>query len=416
MSSGAKVVAAFIRETTPGITPTAGAWNLLRRSSFGLKPTQNTNDNDEIAGDRMAQGVSRGTVDVGGDVGTRFRWNQHDDFLASCFGSEWLNNVLTMGNGRITFSVATFASDVGIAQIARGCQVGTFQMEIPADGDITATITFAGLDWETKGDDTSYFTAPVDLAGALRYSFKEVTNIRLNGVDGGTGFCVDTFNIQFNNNMQTQRCIGTGSAFAGANIPTTFTPSGQITLSWSKAAWEVYKKTFTGETVPFSFTLENAEGAYTFDFPEVQISGDWPDAGSTDIVQVQLDITAANTPPTITRVPKVPAMAISVAPATSTGAVGSTVTLTATLTPADSTDTVQWTSSDPTIASVVSTGRKQQQSPEMLLVLQSSPVRPAPIPQRLKSPLPRLNLPGPLCGHRGSGFFGSLYADYFFSN
>ena len=126
MSSGAKVVAAFIRETTPGITPTAGAWNLLRRSSFGLKPTQNTNDNDEIAGDRMAQGVSRGTVNIGGDVGTRFRWNQHDDFLASCFGSEWVNNVLTMGNGRITFSVATFASDVGIAQIARGCQVGTF--------------------------------------------------------------------------------------------------------------------------------------------------------------------------------------------------------------------------------------------------------------------------------------------------
>ncbi|MGU5394584.1 phage tail tube protein, partial [Klebsiella pneumoniae] len=165
MSSGAKVVAAFIRETTPGITPTAGAWNLLRRSSFGLKPTQNTNDNDEIAGDRMAQGVSRGTVDVGGDVGTRFRWNQHDDFLASCFGAEWVDNVLTMGNGRITFSVASYAEDVGIAQIARGCQVATLQIEIPNDGDITATVTFAGLDWETKGDDTSFFSAPVDNAG-----------------------------------------------------------------------------------------------------------------------------------------------------------------------------------------------------------------------------------------------------------
>jgi hypothetical protein len=326
-----------------------------------VKPTQNTNDNDEIGGDRMAQGVSRGTVDVGGDVGTRFRWNQHDDFLASCFGAEWINNVLTMGNGRITFSVATYAGDVGIAQIARGCQVGTFQMEIPGDGDITATITFAGLDWETKGDDTSYFTTPVDTAGALRYSFKEVTNIRLNGVDGGTGFCVDTFNIQFNNNMQVQRCVGTGSAFAGANIQTTFTPSGQVTLSWSKAAWEVYKKTFTGETVPFSFTLGNAEGKYTFDFPEVQISGDWPDAGNTDIVQVQLDITAANTPPTITRVPTVPATAISVAPATSSGAIASTVNLTATLTPADSSDTVVWTSSDPAIASVVSTGQKTAQ-------------------------------------------------------
>lgn len=361
MSSGAKVVTAFMRETTPGVTPTVGVWDLLRRASFGLAPTQNTNDNDEIGGDRMAQGVSRGTIDVGGDVGTKFRWNQHDAFLASCFGAEWLNNVLTMGNSRITFSVASYAEDVGIAQIARGCQVATLQIEIPNDGDITATVTFTGLDWETKGDDTSFFTAPTDNAGALRYSFKEVTALSLNGVAGGNGFCVDTFNIQFDNNMQTQRCVGTGSAFAGANIPTTFTPSGQITLSWSKAAWEIYKKTFTGETVPFSFTLENAEGAYTFDFPEVQISGDWPDAGNTDIVQVQLDITAANTPPTITRVPTVPATAISVAPATSSGAVGSTVNLTATLTPADASDDVVWTSSDPTIASVVSTGQKTAQ-------------------------------------------------------
>lgn len=358
MSSGAKVVTAFMRETTPGVTPTVGVWDLLRRASFGLAPTQNTNDNDEIGGDRMAQGVSRGTIDVGGDVGTKFRWNQHDAFLASCFGAEWVDNVLTMGNSRITFSVASYAEDVGIAQIARGCQVATLQIEIPNDGDITATVTFAGLDWETKGDDTSFFSAPVDNAGALRYSFKEATALSLNGVAGGNGFCVDTFNIQFDNNMQTQRCVGTGSAFAGANIPTTFTPSGQITLSWSKEAWEVYKKTFTGETVPFSFTLANAEGAYTFDFPEVQISGDWPDAGNTDIVQVQLDITAANTPPTITRVPTVPATAISVAPATSSGAVGSTVNLTATLTPADASDDVVWTSSDPAIASVVSTGQK----------------------------------------------------------
>ncbi|WP_375223866.1 Ig-like domain-containing protein [Klebsiella pneumoniae] len=34
------------------------------------------------------------------------------------------------------------------------------------------------------------------------------------------------------------------------------------------------------------------------------------------------------------------------------------MTLTATLTPVDSTDAVQWTSSDPTIASVVSIGQK----------------------------------------------------------
>ncbi|WP_432372270.1 phage tail tube protein [Pantoea allii] len=361
MSSGAKITTAYIRETTPGTTPATGQWNLLKRTSFGVGPSQNMIDNDEIGGSRMSQGRSTGTVDVGGDVGAKFRWGQHDDFLASCFGSEWNNNVLNMGNDRIAFSVASYAEDIGVASIARGCQVGTFQLSIPNDGDITATVTFAGLGFDTKSDDTSYFSSPVDGAGDLRYTFKQVTAISLNGVTGGDGFCVDTFNIQFDNNLQTQRCIGSGNPFAGANIPTTFTPSGSTTLSWSKDAYNAWRKSLSGETMQFGFTLENDEGKYVFNFPAVQVDGDWPDGGNTDIVQVQLNITAADTPPTITRSAVVASTALSVAPATSTGAVGSNVTLTATLTPAGSTDTVVWESSDPSVATVASTGQKTSQ-------------------------------------------------------
>lgn len=303
MSSGAKVAVAYIREATPGTTPASGTWNLLKRSSFGLGPTQNMIDNDEIGGTRMAQGRSAGTTDVGGDVAAKFRYGQHDDFLASCFGADWVNNMLSMGNDRIAFSIASYASDIGVASIARGAQVSTFQIEIPGDGDVAVTITFAALGWDSKADDTSYFSAPADNAGELRYSFKQVTSISLNGVTGGQGFCVDTFNLQFDNNMQTQRCIGSGNGFAGANIPTVFTPSGSITLSWSKEAYNAWKKTLTGETMPFSFTLANDEGSYVFNLPAVQVDGDWPDAGNTDIVQVQLNITGADVPPTITRIP-----------------------------------------------------------------------------------------------------------------
>lgn len=128
-------------------------------------------------------------MDVGGDVGTKFRWGQHDDFLASCFGAEWSGDSLTMGNERITFSLATYASDVGIASVVRGAQVGSWKMQIPNDGDITATVTFAGLDWESKADDTNFIKGePVDSAGKLRYSFKEVSAVSLNGVAGGNGF------------------------------------------------------------------------------------------------------------------------------------------------------------------------------------------------------------------------------------
>ncbi|STW49120.1 putative membrane component of transport system [Klebsiella pneumoniae] len=174
--------------------------------------------------------------------------------------AEWVDNILAMGNDRISFSIASYDADVGIASIARGCQVGTLQLEIPNDGDIAATLTFAGLDWATKADDTSYFGTPVDNSGELRYSFKEVTNIKLNGVTAAR----DSVSIRSisSSTITCKRSAAsvTGSAFAGANIPTTFTPSGSVTLSWSKAAWDLYQKTFTGELFPFEFTRIECRG------------------------------------------------------------------------------------------------------------------------------------------------------------
>ena len=48
MSSGAKVISAFIRETVAGTTPASGDWSLLKRTSWGVKPTQNKGENNEI--------------------------------------------------------------------------------------------------------------------------------------------------------------------------------------------------------------------------------------------------------------------------------------------------------------------------------------------------------------------------------
>lgn len=37
MSSGAKVISAFIRETVAGTTPASGDWSLLKRTKLGSK-------------------------------------------------------------------------------------------------------------------------------------------------------------------------------------------------------------------------------------------------------------------------------------------------------------------------------------------------------------------------------------------
>ncbi|TFM29143.1 hypothetical protein ELX99_23765 [Escherichia coli] len=48
---------------------------------------------------------------------------------------------------------------------------------------------------------------------------------------------------------------------------------------------------------------------------QVQVSGEWPDGGNSDIIQVQLSITAADEAPTITRKKNSPAAVIAKASA-----------------------------------------------------------------------------------------------------
>lgn len=357
MSSGAKRSTAWIRELTPGITP-AGPWNVLTRVSFGLVPTYNTEENNEIGEDRMAQGTAQTTVDVGGDIETKFRYGALDEFLASCFGSNWNANVLTMGNDRISFSIGAYDADVGIAAIARGAQVATLNIEVPNDNEITVTTTFAAIAWDDKGDNTSFIVSPQPEANQRRYGFKDVTGLKINGVQlGEDNACVDSFNLQFDNNVQTQRCIGNGNPFPGNIIPTTFTPSGSITMSWSKTAYQYWKAQQTSGALSFEFTLNNADGGYTFFIPEMEVSGDWPDGGATDIIQVELAYTARRVPPTITRLPAPIAIAaVTVTPDTLSLEVDETADLEAAVTPVGASQLVTWTSSAPAIASVSATG------------------------------------------------------------
>jgi len=357
MSSGAKVSTAWKREVTPGVTP-AGNWNVLTRVSYGLVPTYNTEENNEIGADRMAQGTTQTTVDVGGDVETKLRYGALDEFMASCFGKDWAGNVLTMGNDRITFSLGSYASDIGVAAVARGAQVATMNFEVPSDNEITVTTTFAATSWQDKADDTSFIVSPQPEAKQRRYGFKDVSGLKINGEQlGEDNACVDSFNLQFDNGVQTQRCIGNGNPFPGNIIPTIFTPSGSITISWSKKAYEFWKAQQTGSTLSFEFTLNNADGGYTFQIPEMEVSGDWPDGGATDIIQVELTYTGRRVPPTITRTPApIAVTGVTVAPTTASIQVGKTRDLEALVAPVGASQQVTWTTSDPAKATVSPTG------------------------------------------------------------
>ncbi|MFG0356524.1 phage tail tube protein [Pseudomonas sp. zbq_11] len=357
MSSGAKVQLAWIKEVTPGFTPD-GDWNVLTRISNGLMPTFNSEENNEIGFTRMSQGTAQTTVDVGGDIETKWRFGALDDFMASCFGKDWAGNVLTMGDDRITFSIASYATDIGVSAIARGVQVANMNFDFPGDNEVTVTMTMAARSWDDKGDNTSFIVNAQPESSQRRFSFKDISGLRINGVQVGEGnACVDSFNLQFDNNVQTQRCIGNGNPYPGNIIATTFTPSGAITISWSKMAYELWKAQKGNDAISLEFTIGNADGGYKFLIPEMEVTADWPDGGSTDIIQVELNYTARRVAPTITRLPApIVVAAVDVTPATLSLEVGDTDDLEVVVTPAGASQQVTWTSSAPAIASVSETG------------------------------------------------------------
>ena len=357
MSSGAKVQLAWIKEATPGVTQ-AGNWNVLTRISNGLMPTFNSEENNEIGFTRMSQGTAQTTVDVGGDIETKWRFGALDDFMASCFGKDWAGNVLTMGDDRITFSIASYATDIGVSAIARGVQVANMNFDFPGDNEVTVTMTMAARSWDDKGDNTSFIVNAQPESSQRRFSFKDISGLRINGVQVGEGnACVDSFNLQFDNNVQTQRCIGNGNPYPGNIIATTFTPSGAITISWSKMAYELWKAQKGNDAISLEFTIGNADGGYKFLIPEMEVTADWPDGGSTDIIQVELNYTARRVAPTITRLPApIVVAAVDVTPATLSLEVGDTGDLEVVVTPAGASQQVIWTSSAPAIASVSETG------------------------------------------------------------
>ncbi len=357
MSSGAKVQLAWIKEVTPGVTP-AGDWSVLTRISNGLMPTFNSEENNEIGFTRMSQGTAQTTVDVGGDIETKWRYGALDEFMASCFGSNWVSNQLTMGDGRITFSIASYATDIGVSAIARGVQVATMNFDFPGDNEVTVTTTMAARSWDDKGDNTSFIINAQPEASQRRFSFKDISGLKINGVQvGEDNACVDSFNLQFDNAVQTQRCIGNGNPYPGNIIATTFTPSGAITISWSKMAYELWKAQKTNDAISLEFTIGNGDGGYKFLIPEMEVTGDWPDGGSTDIIQVELNYTARRVAPTVTRLPApIAVTSVTVAPTTANVQVGKTRDLEAVVAPDGASQQLNWTTSDATKATVSQTG------------------------------------------------------------
>lgn len=300
MSSGAKVVSHAIKEATPGVTPTTGQWDVLRLTGNTLTPTPNLEQSEEITDSRLSQGNIITSVDINGDLNAELSFGTFDELLAAGFYGEWVDDVLTVGERRSTFSVAKSYRDVNVYALFKGAHVRTMGIEIPGEGKVTLSLGLSCMDYE---DATTPFATTVNPAtGTPFISSINVGSIEVDGQVLEGQACISGMSINLDNNLQTQRCLGSGKLGPGALIETAADITGSVTMAWSKKSWEIWKHQMTRKTIALEFPITDSEGnEYVFHFPAVEVDGEMPSGGKSDLLEVTLNYTVSKQAPTITR-------------------------------------------------------------------------------------------------------------------
>lgn len=358
MSSGAKIVTHYIKETVPGTTPAApaaGDWKTMRLTGNTLSPTPDTEVSDEITDSRISQGSVVTGLTIGGDLTGELSFGSFDEWLAALFYGTWTGNVLSIGDTRQTFSVQKGFTDIGVYSLFKGVHAASGSIDIPEQGKVVLTIGGQALDYADA--ETSFVTGAAAPTTTPFMSSLAVGDILVDGVSLAGQACVSAINIAIDNTVQVQRCLGNGTLGPGAIIATEAAVTGSLTLAWSKAAWLIWKEQLTRKAFSVVFPITDSLGnKYEFNFPSIEIDGELPNGGKRDIVQVTLNYTVAKIAPAITRIPFVAVTSVAVTPATATIAVAGTQQLAANVLPSGASQAVSWTSSAPGKATVSATG------------------------------------------------------------
>lgn len=308
MSSGSRIGTYLVPETIPGETPASPEWETLRLTGTTLSPNVSTETSSEIRESRMNGGGIITSLDYSGDLSGEFSAVTFDKLLQAAFYGTWEadtpsvgSSQLAIGTDRHTFSVVKAFKDIGVYATFKGVHIGSMNLEIPEEGKVTCTFTGMGLGYEDgTTDPTATGTITPQTSTVPMGSATSVGDILVDGATLAGEACISALTLSIDNTPQVQRCLG--KAGPGAIIATTANVTGSMTMAWSQAAWNQWKKMLTREAIGVSFPLSDAAGnEYLFTLPEVEIDGDLPDGGNESIVQVELNWTAKNTPITVTR-------------------------------------------------------------------------------------------------------------------
>ncbi|EPW3446938.1 phage tail tube protein [Acinetobacter baumannii] len=302
MSSGAKIRLYACEEAVLGTTPANPVWYTVRRVTDSLTENVTTEDSSEVVDSRFRQGAVVTEAEVTGQLEFELSLGTFDLFLNVLAFNNWAANALSFGGGvRKSLTLVKVFEDIGQVFIYRGIQVNTGEMTIQTTGKITGNFGLVGSSFTRQ--QVNPVTNPIPASTRPLVSMPNVEKLLINGQSIQGKACLQTLTINFSNNLEAIRCIGSGKYTPEFYLEKMMDigVNANFMFSATSASWIDAIKTRDVFTLTFDIT-DTKGSKYLFNFPQLEVKeANHPDGGGDDIITIDINFAQVRTSPTIVR-------------------------------------------------------------------------------------------------------------------
>ncbi|HIF5335838.1 TPA: phage tail tube protein [Acinetobacter baumannii] len=302
MSSGAKIRLYACEEAVLGTTPANPVWYTVRRVTDSLTENVTTEDSSEVVDSRFRQGAVVTEAEVTGQLEFELSLGTFDLFLNVLAFNNWAANALSFGGGvRKSLTLVKVFEDIGQVFIYRGIQVNTGEMTIQTTGKITGNFGLVGSSFTRQ--QVNPVTNPIPASTRPLVSMPNVEKLLINGQSIQGKACLQTLTINFSNNLEAIRCIGSGKYTPEFYLEKMMDigVNANFMFSATSASWIDAIKTRDVFTLTFDI-IDTKGSKYSFNFPQLEVKeANHPDGGGDDIITIDINFAQVRTSPTIVR-------------------------------------------------------------------------------------------------------------------
>ncbi|WP_213034602.1 phage tail tube protein, partial [Acinetobacter baumannii] len=241
-------------------------------------------------------------AEVTGQLEFELSLGTFDLFLNVLAFNNWAGNALSFGGGvRKSLTLVKVFEDIGQVFIYRGIQVNTGEMTIQTTGKITGNFGLVGNSFTRQ--QVNPVTNPIPASTRPLVSMPNVEKLLINGQSIQGKACLQTLTINFSNNLEAIRCIGSGKYTPEFYLEKMMDigVNANFMFSATSAAWIDAIKTRDVFTLTFDIT-DSKGSKYSFNFPQLEVKeANHPDGGGDDIITIDINFAQVRTSPTIVR-------------------------------------------------------------------------------------------------------------------